>query len=254
MSLRVKWLNVFINESCALTWFMIIHFHGKTCAQSHTQTSHVLCEGAWLICMCERAHIFAYIFACILACVSELTYKWVMRPHTTHIRMRDVTHRNESRHTYEWVTSHVRMSHVTRTNESCHTYKWVMSHIRMSHGKYAWTHKYKWVMRPHTAHIGMSHVAHTNESRHTQEWVMSHTQSCHTYECVTANKLELTRINESCALTQHTYEWVTAHIRMGHVTRTNESRHTYERVMSHIRLSHVTHTNKSRKICLNSHV
>ena len=88
-----------------------------TRAITHTK-NHVLCENAWLICMCERAHILAYIFACILAYESELTYKWVMRPHTTHIPMRDVTDTNESRHTYEWVMSHIRMSHVTHTNES----------------------------------------------------------------------------------------------------------------------------------------
>jgi len=51
----------------------------------------------------------------------------------------------------------------------------------------------------------------------------------------------VTQTNESC----HTYEWVMWHTRMSHVTHTNESCDTYEWVMSHIRMSHVTHTNES---------
>jgi len=56
------------------------------------------------------------------------TYGWVM----SHIWMSHVTHMDESCHTYRWVKSHIWMSHVTRIDESCHIYGWVMSHIWMS--------------------------------------------------------------------------------------------------------------------------
>ena len=38
----------------------------------------------------------------------------------------------------------------------------------------------------------------------------------------------------------HTYEWVMSHVRMSHVTHTNESSSTFEWVMSNLRTSHVS--------------
>ena len=75
-----------------------------------------------------------------------------------------VTHMNESRHAYEWVTS--------RMNESRHTHEWVTSHVWMSHVTHmnASCHTYECVM----AHICIHHVTHMNKSCHTYEWVISH--------------------------------------------------------------------------------
>jgi len=71
----------------------------------------------------------------------------------SHLRMRHVTHTNESCHTYERVMSHntYHFWYVTRISKSCHAYKRVSSHTWMSHvtRMNAACHAYKWV----TSHI-----------------------------------------------------------------------------------------------------
>ena len=68
-----------------------------------------------------------------------------------------MTHTNESRKTYEWVTSHAWMGHATQFTpfELYGTYERVMSHM--------------WI----------SHVIHTNESFHTYKWVRWHIWTSH---------------------------------------------------------------------------
>jgi len=49
--------------------------------------------------------------------------------------------------TYDWVTLPIRMSNVTHVNESCHTYEWVASHIC---SVYSGTIKKSWMFLPVT--------------------------------------------------------------------------------------------------------
>ena len=49
---------------------------------------------------------------------------------------RDMTHVNESCHTYDWVMSHIWMRHVTHMNESCHT--WYATFARDMAHSYVW--------------------------------------------------------------------------------------------------------------------
>jgi len=167
---------------------------------------------------------------------------WVCVSRHGQTGMRHVTHGNESRHTWKWVTSHMITSHVTHRNESCHTQEWV----RYEGVRYEWV-TYEWVtlpivvkrrIRPHSrSNAGMSHGTHRNESCHTQEWV--------TYEGVRYEWV--------------TYEWVTLpivvkrpirpHSRsnagMSHGTHQTESCHTHEWVTWHITTSQITHRNDS---------
>jgi len=99
--------------------------------------------------------------------------------------MSDVTHMNESRHTYECVTPHIWMGHATRMNasclaymdESCHIFKLVTSHIWMScvTRTHETCHTHGWVM----SHIWRSDGTGVNELGHTYEWVVSHIWTCH---------------------------------------------------------------------------
>jgi len=118
---------------------------------------------------------------------------------------------------------HVYMSHII--DEACHKYEWIMSHIRMSH------------------------VVQASESRHMQDIWMRHVM----YKWV------MSHIDESCHIWMSlvTHWCVMSHIRISHVTKTNESRHTHELVMSRTRhvnewyhachtwMSHITHMNES---------
>ena len=75
-----------------------------------------------------------------------------------------------------------------------------------------------------------------NQSRHTYEWVMSHIRMSHvTHTNESCFDIWMMHMNESC----HTHKWVMSHIRMSHVARMNESCRTYEWVMSHIRMSNI---------------
>jgi len=112
--------------------------------------------------------------------------------HATHIRIRHVARKNESRparlyeswHTYERIILRIWASWATHMNESCHAYEWVMSRIWMMEACHTYTneswHTYERVM----SHIWMSHVTHMNEwtyRTYTNE-------SCHTYERVMPHK------------------------------------------------------------------
>ena len=156
-----------------------------------------------------------------------------------HIRMRHVTHINESCHTCECVMSHIRMCHVTHMNASCHTYICVMSHVYVRH------------------------VTHMNESWHTCECALALNKhaatiwgpevllqrvisqiSCHTYKC-----RHVTRTNESWHTIEtvhcpHTQEATIWNPMKRHVSHMNESHQTCELVISHAWMSHGTQTNQ----------
>ena len=160
---------------------------------------------------------------------SRYAYKSVSRIERSHgTRMKSchtshhhITPRDESCHTYEWVTPHIWI-HITRMNESCRTW---MHHVTRRDES---CHVYEQVMSRtctiSTTHTGMSHVTHMNESCHTHAWVMSHIWKSH-----------VTRTKESC----DTYAWVVSHVWMSHVTHIYESCHTYEWVMSHTWMTHL---------------
>jgi len=122
-----------------------------------------------------------------------------------------MSHKNESRDTYEGVMSHMWTSHVTYMNESCHANQRVMSH--------------------------------KNESRDTYEWDTHIWMICHIYERVLLRKSmsHVKHLTKSC----HTYYWVKSHIWMSHVTLVIESYHACEWVMSHMWISHVTDVSES---------
>ena len=174
------------------------------------------------------------------------TYEWVM----SNIWTSQVTHMNEARHTYEWVTWHtnestgrrpvgfgeisktprshqrcslgsgIRMSRVTRGNASCHTYA-ALQVMRM--------HTYVWGM----SHIWMSHVTMWKRNCHTCKSVMSHVcmspvthmhASCHT-----------------CAVSKFFFaRRVMLQMCIGHVTRTSSSCDTYTWAVSRTRLYTLT--------------
>jgi len=138
------------------------------------------------------------------------------------------------------------MSHYTYMNQSCHTYECVVSYIWISHG----AHMYENDKTRAWKESVTSHGTHSNASRHAYEWVMSHehidrtralrksvgtNESCHMYECVVSH-IWVTRgiqIDETDrARASKEGGWIMSHIRMRHITRTNEAYHTYGWVMS----------------------
>jgi len=169
-----------------------------------------------------------------------------------------VTLKNESYHTYKWVTSwktscivcyrfhifmsHTRTSHITHINESrsarphasiamcftfsCHTHKRVISHIYMSHVVED--------LMPCLLCVSRFHVTLKNESYHTYTWVTSGKTSC---------------------LVCDVFHIFMSHTQTSHITHIHESRrgrphasfamcfifscHTHKRVISHIYMSHV---------------
>jgi len=111
-----------------------------------------------------------YIWRSHTTC-GRVSYEWV---NTTY----DVTHMNESCHTWMSHVTHTNMS-IPRMNGTCRTYERAMSHIWMSHVTYmnesCHTYEcvntsYEWDM----SHIWTSHVTQMNESRHGHryDWVM----------------------------------------------------------------------------------
>ena len=78
-----------------------------------------------------------------------------------------VSHVNESWHTYEWVMAHtwlgrlrlwrIFMHHYTVYDRAGHTYEWVMAHIRKSHG------------------------THTNETWHARDWDVRHIYTAYVF-------------------------------------------------------------------------
>jgi len=119
--------------------------------------------------------------------------------------MSHVTHMDESRFTYEWVTHMTRapMSHVAHMNrwhliydwathldELCHTCGWVTSCLQMrntfvkTRGTHLLQQKIKNLsafVRMSASRIWLSHVTHMNESGHVYEWIMSRVQMRNTF-------------------------------------------------------------------------
>ena len=103
-----------MNESC--------HTHLATPVMSHVWMSHVTHMNGdvihiWLLNAVNQVFFFlsrGYVISHIAT--RHMNVIWL-------VRMRHVTHMNESCHKYEWVMSHIWMSHVTHMNESCHTYE-----------------------------------------------------------------------------------------------------------------------------------
>jgi len=132
--------------------------------------------------------------------------------HTSHIWKSDITHLNESCHTY---TSNLSIKQATLANKSCHTYEYLTSHI---------TH----LKKPHrTSEWVMSHI-HIQLSHQTGDsctQLMSHIWKNH-----------ITHLNKP----HQTSERVTSHVWIPHVTH-----HTSKEVTSHVWTSHVTHTHET---------
>ena len=159
-----------------------------------------------------------------------MSFVWHESCHTSHTWMSHA--RNLT-----WVLSHIWMRQVTHMNESCHTYQWVMSHTWMSHARKS----RKW------GHTCMSHVTHMYESCHTHVWVMSHTCMSHgqhasiwmshvQHECIMPHTGMRPVTREDAGLSSKVAE---------ERTHLCESRNIYEWVMSHKWMSHVTHVNAS---------
>jgi len=151
----------------------------------------------WLVYMCDIT--YSYVCHDSFICVTWLVYMCDMTHASCHTWMRQVTDKNESWRTHEWVTSH---AGGIGADESCVWHDKFVCMTLLIHKRV------------------MSHIwIGADESWHTWKRVMSHIWMSH-----------VTHMNESC----HTYEWVMSHIWISHVTLINESCHTYKRVMSHI--------------------
>jgi len=177
------------------------------------------------------------------------TYEWVM----SHIWMRPVTHMNASRHTYEWVMSHIWMGRVTHMNESCQTYECVMSRIWRSHVTHMKEscHTYECVV----SHIWMSHVEHMKESCHTYECIMSRLkrriESCHTQKWVTNDSVMCAILNIHVSFVCERVVWheLMSHKWLSHMCDTTPSfsiRVQMHHVTHIVALSHVTHIHESQ--------
>jgi len=93
-----------------------------------TLSSIFFFDKSWTICMSHELSLF-------LSCwgFSSLSYSVEFECVMPHIRMRHVTHTNESCHIYEWVISHMWVRPVTLMNEACHAYDWVMLNVYVRH-------------------------------------------------------------------------------------------------------------------------
>jgi len=178
----------------------------------------------------------------------------------SHIWMSHVTHMNESRHTYEWVTSHIWMSHVTHMTRKCmHQNAWfihpqplalrmswdyilqkrpMISNHRSLLQNVLW-HPTPCIMTPYT--ILLHWECHETTFCKRDLWFLilrsllivgTHSTLEYHSNIIRKGNIHMTR---KC----------TSHIWMSRGTHMNESCHTYEWVMSHIWMSHVTHMNES---------
>jgi len=170
------------------------------------------------------------------------------------------------------------MSLVTHKNESRYTYKWVTSHMWMSHVKYVWVSPasskydgicvcvcmcvlvtYAWA----SSNIWMRLVTHLHESRHTYECVTSHIWMSHIkYVWVSlASSTEDGMCVCVCVCVCVTYKCASAHIWMSFGTNKNEPHKNEQRYTNtytssvrdlcwpmttwHIRTCHIPHMNES---------
>ena len=125
-----------------------------------------------------------YVSECVLIQVYLRMCSRFVFDADTHVRVAefpswDVTHVNESWHTFKGVIKYIWMSHGTHMNEACLTYTWVMSRIEMSHVTHfngSPCQLYEWAFHTNErvmAHrwwggmLHMSHVTRRNESCHT---------------------------------------------------------------------------------------
>jgi len=104
--------------------------------------------------------------------------------------MSHVTHMDESRRTYKWVSSHIWMSYVSHVNESSFTQarRWsrrklslknYRSLLEKSHIKETTFYTRTYILMKSAKALGI------NESCHTYEWVMSHVWTSRTWHrCV----------------------------------------------------------------------
>jgi len=174
------------------------------------------------------------------SCPACHTYEWVMShiwlSHVTYIRMnagvshvwtRLVPRMNESCRRWKDQECTLRMSQVTHMDESCHTYERVVLHVWMSH-----VTKYERVIshaRRSRAHSSISQSHFSEKLRvlfqwvyFTWEWVISHVWTSH----VEGEKIKgaLFDTEESCHRnSKGTLRICLFHVGMSHVTRMNES-------------------------------
>jgi len=180
-----------VNESCHTYEWGMSHILKKKWVMSHIWMSHKCREfGA----MCATCGVLG-------AHMNESSHECA----TSHIRIPHITHRNESCHTYKWVTTHIWMSQATNAGcrvcirvtwlvhmcDMTRSFVWhdsftafvtwlVHSICDMTHtnagcrvfGVVCATRKHVWVS--HVTHVWVSHITHINESCQTYEWVMSH--------------------------------------------------------------------------------
>ena len=160
---------------------------------------------------------------------------------------------NKSCHTHGYVMSHSWISHATLTNMSIHTWMSDFTHGGVISNMNESCHTYQRFIDP-TLRVVMNESCHVWMSHVTYEWGMSRmNEACHVWMSHVMYEWGMSRMNESChtyqwfidptlwvcAISQITYEWVMSplnvprHIRMIHVTHTNQSHQIhYEGVMS----------------------
>jgi len=140
-------------------------------------------------------------------------------------------HVEHMRRSHQWIMSHTRKSHVT--DEFIQTRYSNEGRLRICY----MTHSCVW------------HATHTNKSCHKSKGVMSFIQMNHTSFSFQCSKHTHQRVMP------HTYEWFTSHIRMSHLTQSNEPCHSFKWVITHVPScvprTHtnelcLTHTNDSR--------
>jgi len=213
--------------------------------------------------MCDVTHSYVWFdsFICVIW-LSFMTVMWITRKNFNfvHIGMSHVTHTNESRHIFEWVTSHIQINvthpqmlrFCSHWNESRHTYErvmWVTAHLHNWYVQYdsfmsaTWC---TWLVYIVTWPICVSHsrmfrfCPHRNESHHTYKrvtWVKCQCACAVTHNIRwyyefsftlwVASHLHTSRVVSHGILTRescHTYMWVTV---VSHGTLTRESCHTY---------------------------
>jgi len=104
----------------------------------------------------------------------------------SHTRTSQVTHMDESSHTYlhqapsSSKVCHLWISHAACIKQSWHTHTWLTLHTCTNHGTYTYSHSCHTYLRQaiwssRVWHLWASHVTHVSYARHTNAWLMSHT-------------------------------------------------------------------------------
>ena len=165
--------------------------------------------------------------------VTHLTesYGWGITQSCAHAPHPRVTHRNESCRTYEWV----RPTHRAHENDSetqlCRTCESFMSHVRMCH----------------TAHVNATCVVWLVWLKGLQVWLKGLlTIKCGNSDCVGAGDLDMPVTHSFICVTWLIHLCDMTHWYVCHDVLLEVICGTCECVMSHIRMSHVSHTNEAR--------